>query len=160
METLQKLAAAFDKIAADLPQQIGTLAVNFSKQRFVSQNWHDKTAEPWQRRTRKRRGGEKRQKGAVLVDSGRLKRSIRITSVTKTSVTIGTDVEYAKIHNDGFDGVQSVRAHTRKTKNKTQNVRAHTRKMKMPQRRFFGESAELERLITEFIENELKTAIQ
>ena len=37
METLQKLAAAFDKIAADLPQQIGTLAVNFSKQRFVSQ---------------------------------------------------------------------------------------------------------------------------
>ena len=119
-----------------------------------------KPPEPWQRRTRKRRGGEKRQKGAVLVDSGRLKRSIRITSVTKTSVTIGTDVEYAKIHNDGFDGVQSVRAHTRKTKNKTQNVRAHTRKMKMPQRRFLGESAELERLITEFIENELKTAIQ
>lgn len=155
MATLKGIEQALSQCLTTLPNQIGTVAVNFAKQRFVSQNWHDTTAEPWDPRKRNRRGGEKRQKGAILVDSGRLKRSIRIVSTTTATVTIGTDVPYAQIHNDGFDGDQSVRAHSRKGR----TVRAHTRHMEMPRRRFLGDSAELTRLLTEFITNELNFAI-
>lgn len=155
MAILKGIEQALSQCLTTLPNQIGTVAVNFAKQRFVSQNWHDTTAEPWDPRKRNRRGGEKRQKGAILVDSGRLKRSIRIVSTTTATVTIGTDVPYAQIHNDGFDGDQSVRAHSRKGR----TVRAHTRHMEMPRRRFLGDSAELTRLLTEFITNELNFAI-
>lgn len=155
MATLKEIEQALSQCLTTLPNQIGTVAVNFAKQRFVSQNWHDTTAEPWDPRKRNRRGGKKRQKGAILVDSGRLKRSIRIVSTTTATVTIGTDVAYAQIHNDGFDGIQSVRAHSRKGR----TVRAHTRHMEMPRRRFLGDSAELTRLLTEFITNELNFAI-
>ena len=182
MATLQQIERALFQCIADLPEQIGMLAVNFSKQRFVEQNWHDTSPEAWEPRRRLRRGGKRRQNGAILVDSGRLKRSIRVISVTPTSVTIGTDVPYAQIHNDGFNGSQSVRAHKEnvkahrrkqkvkgkngKWKTKTVTVKAHTRKigahtrnMKMPRRRFLGESAELERQIADFITSEIQSAL-
>jgi len=182
MATLQQIQQALFLCLADLPQQIGTLAVNFSKQRFVEQNWHDTAPEPWTPRRHLRRGGKRRQNGAILVDSGRLKRSIRIVAVTPTSVTIGTDVPYAQIHNDGFNGSQSVRAHTQRVKEHqrkqkvkgkkgkwktkkvtvkahTRNIKAHTRNMKMPRRRFLGSSAELEKQIMELIMSEINAAI-
>ena len=182
MATLKEIEKALVDMFNGLPQQIGMLAVNFSKQRFVDQAWHDTAVEPWEKRKRPRRGGKKRQQGAVLVDSGRLKRSIRIVAVTPTSVTIGTDVPYAQIHNDGYKGTQQVKAHSEnvkghkrkqkvkgkngKTKTKTvivkahiRHVKAHTRNMNMPRRRFLGESAELERQITEFILGEIQSAI-
>ncbi|MBQ3658020.1 MAG: phage virion morphogenesis protein [Bacteroidales bacterium] len=156
MSELKGIELAFAKAFRELPEQIGMLAVNFAKQRFVEQNWLYTSPQPWKERKRNRRGGEARQKGAVLVDSGRLKRSIRIISTTPLSVTIGTDVPYAQIHNDGFSGVQSVKAHTRKGK----NVRAHRRKMKMPKRKFIGNSAalmlEIEKFIIEQINGVLK----
>lgn len=152
---LQQIERSLVEMFNELPEQIGMIAVNFSKQRFVEQNWKDKLPEAWAARRRKRRGGAKRQNGAILVDSGRLKRSIRIISTTTVSVTIGTDVPYAQIHNDGFNGTQSVKAHTRKGR----NVRAHTRKMQMPRRRFLGESQAMNTEIENFIINQIKLTI-
>ena len=65
--------------------------------------------------------------------SGRLKKSIRRIRVTQNSVTIGTDVPYAQIHNEGG------------TIKKTVSVKSHRRKMNttIPQRQFIGESAQL-----------------
>ncbi len=144
-----------------LPNRVATLAVNFSKQRFVQQNWHDTTPEPWKPRSTKRRGGEKRQNGAILVDSGRLKRSIRVISANSERVVIGTDVPYAEMHNEGFDGQVSVRQHSRRSrKGRAYTVRAHTRRVHMPQRRFLGESQELANQLEEMITNELKKAIE
>lgn len=144
-----------------LPQRVATLAVNFSKERFVKQNWHDEQAEPWQKRKHNRRGGEKRQRGAVLVDSGRLKRSIRVVSVSKERIVIGTDVPYAEIHNEGFEGSQNVRAHRRHSKRgKVYSVRAYSRRMSMPERRFIGQSAELARRIEELMVTELTKALE
>ena len=131
MATLQQIQQALFQCLADLPQQIGTLAVNFSKQRFVEQNWHDTTPEPWTPRRHLRRGGKRRQNGAILVDSGRLKRSIRIVAVTPTSVTIGTDVPYAQIHNDGFEGEVNVKAHPYHVKERTEKVKRHKRDQKI-----------------------------
>lgn len=144
-----------------LPQRVATLAVNFSKERFVKQNWHDEHAEPWQKRKHNRRGGANRQRGAVLVDSGRLKRSIRIVSVSKDRIVIGTDVPYAEIHNEGFEGLQNVRSHRRRSKRgKVYTVRTYSRRMSMPERRFIGESAELARLIEELMVTELTKALE
>ena len=144
-----------------MPARVGTCAVNFSKQRFVQQNWHDTTLEPWKPRSRTRRGGERRQSGAILVDSGRLKRSIRVVSADSNRVIIGTDVPYAEIHNEGLDGEVSVRKHSRRSrKGRLHIVKAHKRRVHMPQRRFLGESQALATQLEELMIKELKNAIE
>lgn len=144
-----------------MPARVGTCAVNFSKQRFVQQNWHDTTPEPWKLRSRTRRGGERRQSGAILVDSGRLKRSIRVVSADSNRVIIGTDVPYAEIHNEGLDGEVSVRKHSRRSrKGRLHIVKAHKRRVHMPQRRFLGESQALATQLEELMIKELKNAIE
>lgn len=144
-----------------MPARVGTCAVNFSKQRFIQQNWHDTTPEPWKPRSRTRRGGERRQSGAILVDSGRLKRSIRVVSADSNRVIIGTDVPYAEIHNEGLDGEVSVRKHSRRSrKGRLHIVKAHKRRVHMPQRRFLGESQALATQLEELMIKELKNAIE
>lgn len=144
-----------------MPARVGTCAVNFSKQRFVQQNWHDTTPEPWKPRSRTRRGGERRQSGAILVDSGRLKRSIRVVSADSNRVIIGTDVPYAEIHNEGLYGEVSVRKHSRRSrKGRLHIVKAHKRRVHMPQRRFLGESQALATQLEELMIKELKNAIE
>ena len=144
-----------------MPARVGTCAVNFSKQRFVQQNWHDTTPEPWKPRSRTRRGGERRQNGAILVDSGRLKRSIRVVSADSNRVIIGTDVPYAEIHNEGLDGEVSVRKHSRRSrKGRLHIVKAHKRRVHMPQRCFLGESQALATQLEELMIKELKNAIE
>ena len=153
---INQIERALAEVMHLLPQQIGMMAVNFAKQRFVDQNWLYTSPQPWEKRKRNRRGGKARQRGAVLVDSGRLKRSIRIISVSSDSVTIGTDVPYAQVHNDGYNGKQYVKAHSRKGR----TVKAHRRNMKMPKRQFLGNSAALTREIEKFITDEIKNAIR
>ena len=178
-----KILDALAECIGDLPRMVGTEAVNFSKERFVQQNWYDTAPIPWPLRRHLRRGGKKRQQGAVLVDSGRLKRSIRIVSVSPNAVVIGTDVPYAQMHNDGFKGTenvwahrQNVKAHRRKVKVKakkggtkkkvvqvkahTRNIAAHQREVDMPRRRFLGESAELNRRIEKLITDTFVEAIK
>ena len=93
-----------------LPIVVGNEVVNWSKESFSKQGWTDNSFAPW----RKRKGNLKKGKGrAILVQSGRLRRSIRVIRATGNSVVVGTDVPYAKIHNEGFFGTQSVKAHFR-----------------------------------------------
>lgn len=104
--------------------------------------------------------------GQVLnVKTGRLRRSINTRlSETADSVTgtVGTNVEYAKIHEYGFKGTVNVRAHLRQARETGRmqlvnspgkkmkvwkrargaktgqpfNVRAHTRRVDLPERSF------------------------
>jgi phage gpG-like protein len=149
-----------------LPQKIAEEAKNFSKERFVKQNWIDGSGgqERWAKRA-KARGGKQRSAGAVLVDSSRLKKSIRIVSVTPAEVVIGSDVPYAKIHNEGAVNLtESVKAHNRESrKGKVHQVKAFTRKMNMPKRQFLGPSRaldiRLERMITREFTQALESAI-
>lgn len=153
------------KVVSTLPRRAAVLAVNFSKQRFRDQSWVDNNTEPW----KKRRPGwktesRKRQGRAVLVDSGRLKRSIRTTFVSDSMAMIGTDAPYAQAHNDGFRGKvsQQVRAHTRNTRNGRSLVKAHTRniRMNLPRRRFIGASAILDKQIERMMTAEIVRAIK
>ncbi|NJN78192.1 MAG: hypothetical protein HC803_07555 [Saprospiraceae bacterium] len=96
----------------------------------------------------------------ILVKSGRLKRSIRITKQTRNWVVIGTDVPYAAIHNQGgtFQQSQLVRPHDRKTKRGITKVKAHTRSRTAtyPQRKFIGQSKALDKRLQRQINKRLK----
>ena len=129
-------------------------AERFFKQRFIRKNWLDQSPEPWEPRKRKAPGSLMIGKG-----SGRLKKSIRRINVTRNSVTIGTDVPYAQIHNEGgtINKIVTVKAHSRKRKGRSENVKSHRRKMNitMPKRQFIGESKMLLHRIERMVEVEL-----
>lgn len=172
----KQFEADLNKVLLDLPAKMGTVIVNWSKSRFRFQNWMDGGDFPWKPRKR----GAKRNVGrAILIDTGRLRRSIRILKSTKNSITVGTDVPYAAAHNEGFEGSVTVKAHKRRTFGKVavysiethrkRNVKGlkaigevseHKRNMNIPKRRFLGPSkdmnAALERLITQEISKVLK----
>jgi len=153
-----------------LPTEIATIAVNFSKERFKDQAWLDQTKTKWTPR-KKPRGRSKKRSQTLLVDTGRLKRSIRKIKATPEQVIIGTDVPYAEIHNEGGKINETVtvkshvvkshrrKAYTRNRKGRSERikaqtvkaftVKAHKRKMnlKIPQRRFLGASYTLNKRI-------------
>ena len=157
------------KLYPRLPRMAGVVAVNFSKERFRSQNWLDNSTEPWQSRKRKIKG-----KRGTLIKSGRLKRSIRLVRVTPNSATIGSDVPYAQIHNEGgrVNVTQSVTTHTRKAHSRRRNgrketvkehtVKAHSRKVNfiMPRRQFMGTSAVLNKKIERTLTAEIMRALK
>ena len=164
-----------------LPREIGLLAVNFSKDRFRAGGWYDKTFLPWKARNPKAKRNSGR---AILVQSGSLRRSIRVVRVTNDSVTIGSDVPYAKAHNEGMNALVTVRTHARNQykKEKVGNgkigkrgrqgmktittiagvsqVGHHVRHMKMPQRQFMGQSDYLTRIIGRKINTEILKAFK
>ncbi len=152
--------------------------IAFTKDRFKYENWIDRYPEPWQRRSRKKTWGKKKNDTgrALLVKSGRLRRSVRIISTTANSVTIGSDVPYARAHNDGFkkEVLQEVSSYKRKitrgkmlksgkrsTKTKETtgytHVKFHIRAIKqnIPRRRFMGESKYLNMQISRMITAEV-----
>ena len=155
-----------------IPHKAAVLAVNFSKERFIKKNWLDDREYPWLK--------TKKRKGSTLIKSGRLKRSIRQVHVGADYAIIGTDVPYARAHNDGLtiESTETVRAHDRtshKRKAYTRSgkrikagtvrahgVKSHTRKFKrsFAQRQFIGQSKYLSDKIAEMIQTELNRAIQ
>lgn len=179
-----RLVKAVSRVVDALPAKVGALAVNFSKERFRLQNWADTTREAWPARGRTRRSAKRRQ-GAILVDTGRLRSSIRVTGNSRHYIAIGTDVPYARAHNYGYRGTVSIKAHKRRqfekktvsyrsragnTRSRTEQVatgqagevKAHTRRMNLPRRQYLGESAiltrRIERLMQAEFTNALKTA--
>ena len=111
---------------------IGNEAKNFFVASFRKQGFDDKNVQPW--KPRKKEG--KRKGRAILVDIGDLKRSIVREPVNKTqlSVKISTDLDYAKVHNEGG---------TMKNGGK------------MPKRQFMGDSYKLNEMCKKIIVSQL-----
>ncbi len=91
----------------------------------------------------------------TLVRRGHLRDSIT-HEADRRSVTVGTNVLYAAVHQFGIDKTVEVPAHKRTITQvygrrlkdpKTISVKAHKRKMKLPARPFLGVSAEDEEMI-------------
>lgn len=86
--------------------------------------------------------------GQVLnVRTGRLRRSINAKPVTETATgvetLVGTNVEYARIHEFGFKGSVNVKEHMRQAKGKFKvRVRAHSRQVNVPEKSFLRSSLE------------------
>jgi phage gpG-like protein len=166
---LDALSDAYRKV----PNEVAALAVNFSKERFREQSWVDKSKEKWKPRAQRRKGGAKKSQ-TLLVNKGRLKRSIRKIHADENSVLIGTDVPYAQIQNDGGTIKQDVtvksfnkKTYSRQRKGRKETVKAHavrshSRKMKItiPARRFIGDSYTLQRRIYLLIASRFAKALK
>lgn len=162
---------------------MATVAQNFFVDSFQRQGWYDGlTLKRWQPRKgekwRRKKKGRTRGNRAILVKTGRLRRSIKIRSARFQKIVIATDVAYAAAHNYGYKGTVSVRSHTRRrygrekeeytTKTGKQStrqkkvvkssytVRQHTRKMNLPQRQFMGHSPMLDRKLNKVIERQME----
>jgi len=102
---------------------MGVEATKHFRGSFRKGGFTDDTLHKWQRRKNNRDAGR-----AILVKTGRLKRSVQVVRRTLTSVTIGSsgDLPYAVVHNDGLRAGRG-------------------RGFKMPKRQFIGDSKQLER---------------
>lgn len=92
-----RLLANFQR---NIGKWVGVVAVNFFKDRFRMEAWIDKTVQKWPDR-KSDSGTSKKKRRAILVHTGALKRSIRITTVGDGFVRVGSDRKYAQIHNEG-----------------------------------------------------------
>lgn len=174
---LKTIQSRLRQTMTSLPYKVGVLCVAFTKDRFRYQNWLDNYPEAWKPRSRR----AKRNKGrAILTDTARLKRSVRVLSTTRNSVTVGSDLPYAAAHNEGFRGTVTIPAHRRKRFHKSKvmsinevtkkgrrktktvttltgesEVKQHTRRMNVPRRRFLGNSMYLRQQISRLITAEI-----
>jgi phage gpG-like protein len=180
LRTLDNLSKTFNK----LPAKMGAEAVLFSKERFRQQNWVDDSTKQWKLDKKNVRSRKTRKRG-ILIKSGRLMRSVRKIHVSRNTIVIGTDVPYAKAHNEGFKGKVKVKAHTRgkyqkekegtgvystrtrKERSRTVTkktgkvkVKAHTKTLKIRQNQFLGNSAQLAKRIERLAQAEINRALK
>lgn len=92
----------------------------------------------------------KEEGGKTLTDSAVLRQSQRAIA-DADSVEVGSNIEYARVHNEGFDGTVKVGVHVRTVRQifgrplpggLSFKVGPFDREMKMPQRQFLGLSSE------------------
>ena len=122
-EQLKERLLAMVALRKRLPGMLGEEARGFFLDNYRKGGFEDASFTPWVARKPRTGKGAKRDEGrALLVRSGRLRRSIRILSTGPGYVVVGSDVFYARFHNEGVEG-------------------------RLPQRRFIGPSKKLAEVI-------------
>lgn len=118
-----KINSNLNKLVKNLPVQVGNVALNHTKDSFRKQGFTDEKLDPWKaRKTQNRSDRKSRKQRAILVDSGALRRSLRVRKAVFEEIAIGSyGIPYAKRHNQGLS--------------------------KMPKRQFVGHSAVLNKKI-------------
>jgi phage gpG-like protein len=162
-------------IESKLPRMVGKTAVDHFKDNFYKGGFVDNGLSKWKEPLRYKANGKyaDAKYGTLLSARNELFNSITYTAGNGT-VTISSDKEYAEIHNEGgqINSVIPITDKMRKfawakhyeTKQKDSKWKglALTKKksinhsVDMPQRRFIGESAELNQKIQTLIEKELE----
>lgn len=110
------------RLLRKLPRDVGNEALIFFNNLFKKEESPD--GKKWQARKVEGNADRSNRRG-LLIKSGRLRKSIRLSNVTSRSVVIGTNVNYSKYHNDGT--------------------------VKIPQRQFIGKSTFLNRRLQRMI---------
>lgn len=138
-----------DKVLDTTAEIVADTAVEYFKERFTEKSYD---GNPWTP------PAKQKNKGSLLIQSGALLNSIRPTYIGRDKVTISAGdlkVDYARVHNEGFQGTVSVKAFSRIRKGKTEHVNSFTRNMNIPKRQFMGKADEL----AEKIHNRLQPAL-
>ena len=126
-----------DKVMEVTPDIVADTATEYFKQRFTEKSYD---SNPWAPPKKPKRTG------SLLVNSSALLNSIRPSYIGNDKVTISAGdmkVDYARIHNEGFQGEVVVNPFKRTRNGKTEDVSAHTRNVNIPQRQFMGHAKEL-----------------
>lgn len=165
-------------LAKGLPGTVGKLAVNFFKDNFRRQAFSGEDRWPERKPSDLpvvKYGRKKRRKGNrfVLVQTGVLRRSIRILYKSDSQVMVGTTLRYASVHNKGGVIKQSVQPTPRmvrffwanhyaakkagdeeaaeKWKRRAISKKPINRTIRIPQRKFIGHSPRLNKQIILYI---------
>ncbi|MBD1394273.1 phage virion morphogenesis protein [Mucilaginibacter glaciei] len=161
------IRARLAAVVQQLPLILGNEAVNYSLDAFRKQAWEGK---PWQARKSKKDTSR-----SILVKSGRGRRSIRIISTTANSVTIGSDVGYMAVHNNGGEISRAARSETfvrnrfvkgtkkgkfKKGTTDGQGMSFKAYSYRMPQRQFIGHTAAFEYQMKQVVRRELIKAFK
>ena len=132
---------ATNEVIEECKQVVAAVAGDYFQKRFVEKEFDGK---PWPI------AKDPQRQGMELIDTGKLRASMLVKQEPdKIIISFGKQpvVNYAQVHNEGFDGDVNVRAFTRMVKGKKQEVKAHKKHMRIPQRQFIGESKALEELL-------------
>lgn len=97
--TFKKLTEDFGKLVKQIPREVAEIARQHFEESFQLHGYNEEPFVKW--KERKNPNNPKNKGRAILIKSNRLGRSIHVKSITKRVITIATDVEYAKIHNEG-----------------------------------------------------------
>ncbi|MBA3830155.1 MAG: phage virion morphogenesis protein [Taibaiella sp.] len=95
---LKRLEAAAHAAMPEIVQQAGAIALEFVDENFRLQGFQGITFMPWAQRKHETKKSNGR---AILVQSGNLRKNWSITAQGPDSVTIGNNLPYARIHNEG-----------------------------------------------------------
>lgn len=148
--SIKQIAANIrNRMATTIPQNMRIMALEHFDNSFRNQGFTDSGFQPWKPRKqekrvvflgRRQRASRKNAAAnrAILIRSGRLRRSIR-ARLSGKSIIFTSDVEYAKIHNEGGQAGRRLAS-------------------KIPRRRFAGRSVMLEAEIKRMISRELNSA--
>lgn len=149
------------------PTIISEEGLNFFLDSFKNEAWLGSGAmEKWPRRKDPTKWGKMKRPGrALLVDSGRLRRSVRIVRKSPMEIVWGSDAPYAQAHNEGMrlGIIQQVGEYTRRTKTgKKAMVHAHTRRINqnIPKRQFMGNSAYLNKRLERMLAAEFNRTLK
>lgn len=130
---------------------------------FQNQGFTDAAFVPWP----KRKQPDRREGGAILVDTTFLRKSLGVLDEGQDYIKFGTHVPYAAVHNWGLRarGIAYVRGFHRNRKGRREQVRPHHRKIDIqyPKRQFIGESQQMlsniEAWLFQEIENRFKNIL-
>jgi len=181
-----------EKMKSSKPKLLTTLEVQ-ATDHFVGswkkKGWVDRGLKQW-KEVQRRQPGTKAYKAAkkaartraILVQSGRLRRSFYTRIKRMDIVQIANSAPYAQVHNEGARGTAYVKPHARYVKSgeyagtgifstKTrrekrvqleakQNVKGYSRKVNIPQRQFMGHSHQLEQQQIRAIQRWIDEAIR
>lgn len=161
-----KLAKRYRRFRSNLPEAVSNIALNEFVNNFKEQGYENVNGVhiPWKPTKRKARRTFGRKSKGILIKSGRLMRSMR-TASTFNKARVVSNLPYAQVHNEGFEGNVRVRSHKRNRYAKKEEkyttrggnqrtkvvnekkshttVKAHTRKMKIERRPFMITSKSL-----------------
>ena len=82
-----------------IPVLVSNNSKNFFLQSFRNQGFNDNSLEKWQKRDNRSRRNSGR---AILVDTGALRRSIKVSQSSFNKIVITSNLPYASVHNYGL----------------------------------------------------------
>lgn len=160
---IKQIEANLKELLNKAPRAIGTMAASHFRDNFAKQGFDDVTVRKWARR---KYNGKNDGDRAILTKTGRLKRSVRLRSYSTERIVIGTNVPYARYHNEG--GIMYRKPYGRKTgkkrtyKGKEYDVKQHIRatSYKLARRQFIGASASLNKKIDNWYKRKIAIALK
>lgn len=143
------------KIKADSKRYAESFCLQWFEDSFQNGGFTDSSFVAWDARKNDKDAGR-----AILVQTTYLSKSLEVMRNTPTSMTFGTTVPYAKLHNEGgrLRAVQYVRAFTRTCRGKREQVQSHSRKIdiKFPKRQFIGHSEKMMQGLDQWLISEIE----